>query len=169
MDAIEAILSRRSIRKYTAENIPEPILQTILRSGMNAPSAGNQQPWQFIVINDKSILQQIPSIHPYSGMAAEAPLAILVCGDEKLEKHKGFWMQDCSAAIENMLITIRAYGLGAVWVGIFPREERVEGFKKLFGLPSNILPLALIPIGHPAETKPNIDRYDASRIHYNKW
>jgi len=170
MDAMETLFSRRSIRKYTAEPVTEEVLREILEAAMSAPSAGNQQSWHFVVINDRKILDEIPSFHPHSQMLKEAPVAILVCGDLKLEKHVGYWVQDCSAATENLLLAIHAKGLGAVWLGIFPREERVEGLRKLLDIPDHVIPLSLIPIGHPAESKPpRPDRYNVDKIHYNKW
>jgi nitroreductase len=170
MDAIEALFSRRSIRKYTAEPVAEDTLREILEAAMSAPSAGNQQSWHFVVINDRKILDEVPSFHPHSPMLREATVAILICGDQSLEKHVGYWVQDCSAATENLLLAIHAKGLGAVWLGIFPREERVEGLRKLLGIPDHVIPFSLIPIGHPAESKPpRPDRYNALKIHHNRW
>lgn len=164
-----AILSRRSIRKYTKKPVPEDLIKELLKAGMNAPSAGNQQPWHFIVINDHQILDEIPKFHPYSQMLKEAAVGILVCGDERLEKHKGYWVQDCSAATENILLAAHSNGLGAVWLGIYPREERVAGIKKLLGIPKPVLPLAIISIGYPGEEKLPANRFDESKIHYNHW
>jgi nitroreductase len=169
MDAMDAILARRSIRRYTAQPVPEPAVKELLEAAMSAPSAGNQQPWHFVVINDRGILDEIPKYHPYSEMLKEASVAVLVCGDLKLEKHKGFWIQDCSAATQNILIAAHAKGLGAVWLGIYPDDKRVNGTRKLLGIPEHIMPLSLIAVGYPAEKKPRPDRYQASRIHQNKW
>ena len=169
MDAMEAILSRRSIRKYTAEPVPEPQIKELLEAAMSAPSAANQQDWQFVVINERQILDEVPKLHPYSQMLREAPLAILVCGDEHLETNKGYWIQDCSAATQNLLIAAHAIGLGAVWLGIYPREDRVAALRELLGIPEHVIPLSLISIGYPAEQKPRADRFDASRVHYNRW
>lgn len=170
MDAMDALFSRRSIRKYTSEPVTTDLLRDILEAAMSAPSAGNQQPWHFIIINDRKILEKIPTFHPHSQMLKEATVAILVCADLKLEKHIGYWVQDCSAATENLLLAIHAKGLGAVWLGIFPREERVEGLRKLLDIPDHVTPLSLIPVGHPAESKPpRPDRYNAAKIHQNRW
>ena len=169
MDALEAILSRRSIRKYTGEAVPAEAARVLLEAAMAAPSAGDERPWQFVVITARATLDQIPRFHPYANMVTEAPLAILVCGDERLEKHKGFWVQDCSAAVQNILIAARALGLGAVWCGVYPRAERVAGFRDLLGLPPEVIPLALIPVGHPAEEKPPVGRYDEKRVHRERW
>lgn len=169
MDAIKAILSRRSIRKYLKKPLPESLAEVLLKCAMSAPSAGNQQPWHFVVIDDKEILSKIPSCHPYAEMVPEAKLAILVCGDLTRDVHKGFWVQDCSAATQNILIAANALGLGAVWLGVYPRESRVEGLKNLLGIPEEIIPFSLIPVGWPAEKKPPSNRYKKTKIHRNHW
>jgi len=169
MEAMEAILGRRSIRKYTAQAISEGAIRRLLEAGMSAPSAGNEQPWQFVIVDDRRILDAIPDIHPHSQMLKGAPLAILVCGDLNLEKHLGFWMQDCSAATENILIAAHAQGLGAVWLGIYPREERVAGIRRILSIPGHIIPFCLIAVGYPGEKKAGSNRYDESRIHRNGW
>jgi nitroreductase len=169
MEAMEAILSRRSIRSYTRQLVPEELIQELLEAGMSAPSSGNQQPWQFILINDRKILDEIPEHHPYARMLTEAPLAIAVCGDMHLEKNKGMWVQDCSAATENILIAAQAKGLGAVWLGVFPREERVLAMRKLLNIPEHVIPLSVIAIGYPGEQKPPAKRFNEARIHYNQW
>jgi nitroreductase len=169
MDAFENILTRRSIRKYSKKPISKEILQNLLKAASCAPSAGNQQPWQFIVIDDRTILNVIHTFHPSAKMLMEAEKAILVCGDLHLEKFKGYWMIDCAAASENILLAAHAQGLGACWLGIYPREGRVAGMRKLIHLPTHVIPFALIALGYPAEEKSSEDRFNASRIHYNKW
>lgn len=169
MDLLEAILSRRSIRKYTEKEVMSATVEKLLRAAMSAPSAGNQQPWQFLVIDDQELLTAIPSVHPYARMVEEAALAILVCGDLELERHAGFWVQDCSAATENLLLAAHALGLGAVWVGVYPREARVTGLQELLSLPEHLIPFSLIPIGYPAEEKPPSQRYQKSRVQHNRW
>ena len=169
MEAMDAILSRRSIRKYTSDSIPETVINELLEAAMSAPSSNNQQPWHFVIINDRVILDEIPNFHPYSNMLKEASLAIAVCGDLQLEKSRGTWFLDCSAATENILIAAQAKGLGAVWLGIYPREERIRGLQDLLALPQHVIPLSLVSIGYPAEEKPRVNRYNASRICYNQW
>jgi len=169
MDALEAILTRRSVRNYTDQPIPEETIQLLLEAAVSAPSAGNQQPWQFIIIEEREILQRIPSVHPYSNMLNHAPLAILVCGDLSRERFKGYWVQDCSAATQNILLAARALGLGAVWLGVYPLEDRVIGLQKLLSIPESVIPLSLISIGYPAAEQNRVDRYDAGRIHRNQW
>jgi nitroreductase len=166
---MKSILTRRSIRRFTAQPVSDEIIQELLHAAMSAPSAGNEQPWEFVVITDRKILDEIPKVHPYAQMCREAPAAILVCGDVTRESHQGFWVQDCSAATENILVAVNDMRLGAVWVGVYPREDRVEGLRKLVGLPAYIIPFALIPVGYPAETKLPSGRFDPSRVHKNKW
>jgi nitroreductase len=169
MDAMQAILSRRSIRRYTDKDVSDEVVKELLEAAMSAPSAGNEQPWHFVVIRDRQILNEIPKIHPHSGMLKEAPLAILICGDESLQKYKGYWVQDCSAATENLLVAVNAKGLGGVWLGVYPLEDRVVGIRKLLGMPENVIPFALLSIGYPDEQKPPAERYDESRVHHDKW
>lgn len=169
MDTIEAILTRRSIRSFRDEPVSQDLIETLLRAAMSAPSAGNEQPWHFIAVQDRTVLDAIPTVHPYAQMAAEAPLVILVCGDTTLEKHKGFWVQDCTAAVQNILLAAHASGLGGVWCGVHPSEERVTAVRELLSIPAHVVPLALLVIGHPNEEKPPSDRFDESRIHRDCW
>jgi len=169
MDAMEVIFTRRSVRKYNKKSINENLIKELLEAAMSAPSAGNEQPWHFIIINDPDILNQIPSFHNHAKMLKDASIAILVCGDLNLEKHKGMWIQDCSAATQNILLAVRAKELGAVWLGIYPRLERIKGMKELTKLPENIMPFSLISIGYPAVSQEKVKRFDSSRIHENKW
>jgi len=169
MDAFEAIVTRRSIRKYTGDPISAETLDKLLEAGMCAPSAGNERPWHFIIVSERDTLDEIPLIHPYARMIKEAQVAILVCGDISLELYDGYWVQDCAAAVENILIAANSMGLGAVWLGIYPVEERVIGFRKLFGIPANVYPFAVIPLGVPGETKPFANRFDKTRVRKEKW
>lgn len=166
---MDVIMSRRSIRKYTGEPVPDKMLKELLKAAMNAPSARNQQPWHFIVIRDKAVLEKITEFHPYSQMLKEASAAIVVCGDEELETSKGYWIQDCSAATQNILLAAHSKGLGAVWLGIYPRDERVTGLKGLLGIPTHVTPLSIVSIGYPAEEKGLVERYDEKRVHYERW
>jgi len=169
MDAIEAILTRRSIRKYTAEPIAADQIDKLLRAAMRAPSAGNEQPWHYIVVEDKKILAQVPAFHPYAAMITEAPAAIVVCGDSSIGLGDAFWIQDCSAATQNILLAAHALGLGAVWLAVYPIQSRLDGAGKLFNLPANIIPLCIVALGHPAEPKPSKDRFDPVKVHRNTW
>jgi len=169
MDAFEMILTRRSIRKYKKQVISEEILQKLLHAAFYAPSAGKQQPWHFVILDDRKILNVIHTFQPSGRILTEADKAILVCGDLNLEKFKGYWMIDCAAATENILLAAHALGLGACWLGLYPREGRMAGMKKLLHLPSHIIPFAIVSLGYPDEIKPKENRYDLSRIHHNKW
>lgn len=169
MDVIQAIMTRRSVRNFTPEHISDEDLQTLLRAGMQAPSGGNEQPWHFIVIDDPDLLHAVPGFHKHAKMLLEAPLAILVCSERKFEKHRALWLQDCSAATENILLAAHGLGLGAVWLGIFPVAERVAGMRALVKLPDDIRPVSLIAVGHPASQPDPMDRYQESRVHRNRW
>ena len=165
----DPILRRRSIRAYTSEPVTHEHVEALLRAGMAAPSAGNQQPWQFVVIRDKGLLSAITEVHPYSKMLPFAQIAILVCGDPRSGKWPQYWDQDCAAATENMLIAAEQLGLGSVWLGVHPLTERVEGVRALLGIPDSIVPFSLLPVGWPAERKEPADRYDAARVHTDRW
>jgi nitroreductase len=169
MEMLELIHTRRSIRKYQDKPVEMEIIKEIIAAGKSAPSAGNQQPWHFVVITDRGLLTKVPDIHPHAQMAREAPAAILVCGDPSLEKHKGYWVQDCAACTENILLAVHAKGLGAVWTGIYPREERAENFRKLLNIPGEVIPFAFIPLGYPAQEAGRVDRYREDRVHYERW
>jgi nitroreductase len=166
---MDIIYKRRSIRKYTPEPIPKETILSFIKAGMNAPSAGNQQPWHFVIINDRKILEEITKVHPYSKMLCEAPAAILVCGDVNLEKHTGYWVLDCSAATENILLEIVDHGYGGVWLGVYPVKERVEGIRKILRMPNHIIPFSLIAFGHPREEKEPKNEFHEERIRYNYW
>ena len=159
METLEAIQTRRSVRKFTDKKISSDLIEKVLHAGMSAPSAGNQQPWHFIVIDDKKMLEEVPKVSLYAPMAKDASVAIVVCGDTKLEKYPGFWVQDCSAATQNMLLAAHALGLGAVWSGIYPLEDRVSGYRSLLGIPENVIPLSIVIMGYRLEVPKPEDRY----------
>jgi len=163
------VLSRRNIRKYTDQPVTKQDLQTMLRAAMVAPSADDERPWHFIVIEDRQLLEQVPKIYPNAHMVDRAALSILVCGDQRLQKVKGFWSQDCAAATQNILIEAQHLGLGTVWLGIYPLPGRVESFRRLFKIPEHVVPFALVPVGHPAELREAVQRYDESRVHRDYW
>lgn len=169
MDALEVLLSRRSIRKYEDRELPEGLLEELIKYGMYAPSACNKQPWHFIIIKERNILNEIADFHPNARMLKEAPCAILVCGDEIKAHDKGYWPVDCSAATQNILLAAHAVGVGACWLGIYPREERAAKMKKLMNLPEHIHAFSMISLGYPAEMPQHKQRSDSSRIHYNIW
>lgn len=168
MDLFDALYSRRSIRQYTDEPVSDEHVQQLLSAAMIAPSAGNAQPWRFIVINERPLLDKLADYHPYVGMIKQTPLAILVCGDLSLEKYAGYWVVDCSAAVQNLLLAAHGLGLGAVWTGVYPMQERMDYLNELFSLPENIVPHSLIPVGRPAMNSKRLDRFKEERVHYNK-
>ncbi len=168
-DFINNIITRRSIRKFSQEIVTSKQVNLILKAAMYAPSAVNEQPWHFIVIEEQKKLKEITKVHPHAKMLKEAPLAILVCWDDNLLKTSGYFEQDCAAATQNMLLAIHSMKLGAVWLGVHPRLERKEGLRKLFTIPENVHPFSLIAIGHPAEQKDHPQRFLEDRIHIEKW
>lgn len=169
MDAIEAILSRRSIRAYDGAGVGEDVIETLLRCAMAAPSAGNQQRWRFVVVTERAQLDRLAGATPYSAMLLGAPLAIAVCADVSEERHPGYWVEDCSAAMQNLLLAAHACGLGAVWLGYHPRPERVEKGREVLELPDQVEILGVASIGHPAESKPSSDRFDEAFVHRDRW
>jgi nitroreductase len=170
METLEALLTRRSIREYSLQAVPDELVQKLLEAAMQAPSAGNQQPWHFIIVTERQQLDALAEVLPFGKMLHTAPLGIVVCADMELEKYRGFWMQDCSNATMNILLAAHAQGLGAVWVAIYPVEERVAGAKQILELPEQVVPLCVVPVGYPA-TKPEAParRYSASRLHHDRW
>jgi nitroreductase len=166
---MDPVLTRRSIRKYTDEDVSDDDLQYLLHAAMAAPSAGNQRPWHFVVIRSRETLVAIAQVHPHAKMLANAPLALAVLGDPSVEKHEGMWVQDCAAATENILIAAQSRGIGTVWIGVLPREERMAEMRRLLDVPEGIVPFAFIGIGHPQETKPPSERFDTARIHHERW
>ncbi|MGM0500924.1 MAG: nitroreductase family protein [Bacillota bacterium] len=166
---MEEIFTRRSIRNYTNQEIEEEKIKLLLKAAMAAPSAGNEQPWQFIVVDDKQIMEEIMEFHDYATMLKEAPAAIVVCGDKSLEKYENYWVQDCAAATQNILLEAESEGLGAVWLGVHPVEKRVNGVRELFELPEQIMPFSIIALGYPQQQKEKNDRYLEERVHYNSW
>lgn len=169
MDPIEVILSRRSIQRYTTQPVSDEVIKELLGAAMSAPSAGDKQPWHFIVIHDRRALAGISKLHPNAQMVNEAPVAVVVCGDEQLETYMGLWVQDCSVATENLLLAAHAKGLGTAWVRIFPVKELIVAFRKFLNTPKYVVPFSLIPVGYPAEQKPPANRYSSSRVRYNTW
>lgn len=168
-DAYESIVSRRSIRTFQQKAVPPEILQKLLEAAMCAPSACHEEPWHFMVIDDREILAEIAKVHPHAKMAANAPLAVLVCGQPSLETSQGYCPVDCGNATMNLLHAAHALGLGGVWVGVYPKAARMAEMRKLFSLEEGIIPFALVPLGYPAESKGRENRYKAERVHYNKW
>lgn len=169
MDVIEAIKTRRSIRSFESKPVEREKILELLKLAMCAPSAGNEQPWHFIVIDDKELKNKVAEIHDHAKMLFDAHTAIIVLGDTSLEKYKGFWVQDCSNATMNILTAAPAFDLQTVWCGIYPNEKLVERFKKLFNLKDNIIPFSLIVIGYSNKRGFEVNRFKPERVHFNKF
>lgn len=169
MDALDCIMTRRSIRSYTGEPIGADQVDAILKAAMAAPSAGNQQPWRFIVLTERDRLDAAAETTPYGKMLRDAALGLAVCADTTELKHPTMWQQDCSAAVQNALLAAHALGLGGVWLGFWPKPERVEPLKQVMGLPEGIEPLAVLAFGHPAEEKGPSERFDPAFVRYERW
>jgi len=169
MDAMTAIRTRRSVRAYTDQDVTEAQVKELLGAAMSAPSACNEQPWEFVVIRDKETLNNVAGLNQFAEFAKNAPVSILVCGNLNHDKCGGYWVEDVSAATQNMLLAAHAMGLGAVWTGIYPLEDRIHGFRELIGAPQYIIPFALVVIGYPKKSPEPVDRFNAGRIHQDRW
>jgi len=168
MDTLEAIFTRRSIRHYTSEKVTDDQILTLLKAAMFAPSAVNKQPWHFIVFRNKETIKKIVEVHPHASMLTDASAAILVCWDETLQ-HDAYGPVDCSAATQNILLAAHNMGLGSVWAGVYPRQQRMDDLAQIFKLPSQIKAFSLIALGYPAEKKTMPERFNSERIHKEKW
>ena len=168
---IENIMTRTSIRQFTSQPIAKDTLDLLVKAGMAAPSAVNAQPWAFVVVTEKEILDSLNAIKPWFNLKT-ATAAIVVCGDmQKAMEGPGqaYWIQDCSAVTENILLAAHAYGLGAVWCGVYPMQETVDGVKRILELPDYVTPLNVITLGYPAENPEPKDKFKTENIHYQKW
>lgn len=167
---MDAILDRRSIRKYKPEAVEPAQIEALLRAAMHAPSAHNRQLWHFIVCTDRQELAEFDRMHPYASMLKQAPVCIVVCADLSLESGESFYQQDCAAATENILICAQDMGLGACWMGVAPDKTRMEDFKSYLKLPAQVEVFSLIAVGWPDEKKKRAeDRYKPERVHHDKW
>ncbi len=169
METIQALLTRRSIRKYKSQPVEKDKIEIILKSAMYAPSAMNLQAWHFIVIDDKNILADTIESIPHAELLRQTPNAILVCGDKIIEANESWVIQNCSAAIQNVLLGAHALGIGSCWIAIHGIDDVVKNVSKQFILPENVVPVALISLGYPDETVFAEDRFKQDKIHYNKW
>lgn len=169
MDVLDAIFTRRSIRNFTGEKVSEEDLKAIFKAGFSAPSAHNFRPWHFVAVREKSSLESIAKFHPYGKMLPKAGCGIIVCGDNERQKTTGFLVEDCSAAIQNMLLAAHGLGLGAVWCGLYPVPQLTKSMAELLNLPSTIIPVGMIALGHKNEEREAPDRYDDSKVHFEQW
>ena len=171
-EAIDNIMTRVSVREFTGEKISAEQIDTLLRAAMAAPSAINKQPWAFIVVTDEALIEKLGEALPYSRCSNHPACAIIPCGDlsKAIEGEMGaFWINDVSAATENLLLAAHAMGLGAVWTGLHPDMKRAEMVQKMLSLPEHIIPLCVVPVGVPAEHPEVKDKYKPENIHYNVW
>lgn len=171
--ALANIMTRTSVRSYQNKAVPKELETIMLKAAMAAPTAMNQQPWAFVVVRDAEVLKKLAAAMPNAKMAAKAPLAIMVCADlTKLNKFSSgntTWIQDTSAATENLLLAAHALGLGAVWCGVYPSDARVKSSRDILKLPANVVPACLVVIGYPAREHKPKDKWKPERIHYNCW
>lgn len=167
---MDEIFNRRSIRKFKDQALEPDKIDRLLRAAMQAPSAGNQQPWEFIVIQDKERLAQVSGTSPYAKPIAGSAVTFVLLANEKELKIPTAWEQDLSAATQNLLLEAVHLGLGGVWFGVATSDAVAENVKKFFELPENIRPFAMVSVGYPDGQKNEFaDRYKADRVHYEKW
>ncbi len=170
MDVLEAIHTRRSIREFEpGRELSDEQLQIVLAAAMAAPSAGNAQPWHFVAVRGAATRERLSTVHPYVRMAATAPVVIIVCAEPALEVYPGFWLQDCSAATQNLLLAARSLGLGTVWTGLYPNKQYCDAVAAILNLPSGVVPMAIVPMGYPAREFKRQERYKPERIHFESW
>jgi len=165
------IFSRRSIRNYEDREIPETVLHDLLEAAMAAPSAVAKDPWEFIVLRRRASLEAVADVLPHGQMLRRAGAGIIVCGDVERahDKQESYLLQDLSAATENLLLAATALGLGSCWLGVHPRTERIEGLRRLFRLPANIIPMCGVSLGWPAERPEARTRFNPTRVHGETW
>lgn len=169
---LETIRTRTSIRAFTDQPVEEEKIEQLLRAAMAAPTAVNSQPWAFVVVRDRAQLERLREAHPYAQMLATAQAAIVVCGDmtKALEGAvQGYWIQDTSAATENILLAAHALGLGAVWTGVYPNPQVLPRVHEVLELPQHVIPLNIIPVGYPAQSPEPKDKWKPENIHYERW
>lgn len=167
---IENILTRTSIRQFSAQPVTDEQVDTLLRCGLAAPSAVNAQPWEYVVVRDRAILDTLAVRYPNTRISANVSVAIVPCGNlnKAFSAAPDFWIQDVSAATENILLAAHAMGLGAVWTGVYP-TDKVAPVQQLLNLPAHIVPLCIIPVGYPAENPTPKDKYKPELIHNDRW
>lgn len=169
METFQAIINRRSIRKYKSVKIEAEKISSILKAAMYAPSAMNLQPWHFIVIDTEEVLLETIKSVPHAEMIKQSGSAILVCGDSSLEKNESWLIQNCSASVQNILLAAYEFGLGSCWIAVHGMDDVVKNLKQQFKLPSEIIPIALIAIGYPDEEVKTEERFNMEKLHFNKW
>ncbi len=166
---MDAVAARLHVRSYTNQVVTKESIRALLEAAMTAHSEGDERPWHFVVVEDVATRERIAETHPTAHIVVQSPAVILVCGDQTLQKHPGFWVQDCAAATQNILIKAQAMGLGAMWFGIYPVEGRVQSIRKILDLPLAATPFSLTTVGYPAEHNGLKCPYNASRVHFERW
>lgn len=169
MEVIEAIKTRRSIRKYTGESVTDEQIRELLDAAFCAPSAKNVRPWHFIVVREREMLKKIADVSLYAKMLSEAALGVIVCADSTKHDIIERIMCDISAATENILLAAHGMGLGAVWCGCYPDTDFHKDVHALMEMPEHIMPCAVISIGYPGQERSLPDRYEEEKVHYEKW
>ena len=168
---LDFIFTRRSVRKYADREVPDDMIQDLLEAGMAAPSAVARDPWHFIVLKDRIIINKLADVLTHGQMLRQATAAFVVCGDitQAHDQKESYMLQDLSAAVENILLAANRLGLGTCWLGVHPRSERMEGIKELFDLPDNIIPMCSIAIGWPKEIPSARTRFNPDKVHREQW
>lgn len=169
VDALTAIMTRRSVRRFTDEPVTAEQIDPLLRAAMAAPSASNERPWRFVVVHDRDVLARLSKATPFAGAIAAAPVAVVVAANKREPKYPGFWVIDCAAAIQNILLAAHAGGLGAVWIGVHPIKPFAWSVSRAVGLPRGVVAHSLVAIGHPATTPGPVDRFEPDWIHHDRW
>lgn len=166
---MNSIFTRRSIRKFTNEEVPRETMEEIIRAGMQSPSAMNKQPWEFIVTNKQEDKNAIAAASQYANCVKEADYAIVVLSNHKKDNREDYWwVQDLSAATQNILLAITEASLGGVWLGFYPNEKRVNALKDHFDLDEKLVPFSVIAVGHSEEKNTFVDRYEASKVSWRE-
>jgi len=170
-DALSVIHSRKSVRHFTGQPVSQDDLMTLVKAGMAAPTAVNMQPWSFVIVTERTVLDTLAQSLPYAKMLDKAGAAIVVCAlpEKAFQKSTEFALIDSACASENILLAAEAIGLGAVWTSVYPDNDRIEAVRKVLGIPSNVIPLNVIPIGYPTGEDVPKDKFKPENVHLEKW
>ena len=164
---LELMYNRRSVREYTDEDVDQKQVEAMLKAAMAAPSAQNLQPWHFLVVRERELLDELARVHKYAYMLEKAPMGIVVCGD--LEVSERHWVEDTCAATQNLLLAATALGLGGVWISLYPKKKHQKQVREMLQIPDHIGVLCVVAVGHPAEKKKAKTQFDPARVHAEKW
>jgi nitroreductase len=169
VDALEAIMTRRSIRQFTEEPVTDEEIETVLRAAMAAPSAHNGRPWRFVVVRDREVLARLAKATPFASPLASAQVGIVVVAERRVSAYAGFWVIDCAAAIENLLVAARAIGLGGVWIGVHPIRPFAYAVRRVVAAPRSVSVHSMIALGRPAKERTVPDRFEDEWVHRDRW